>query len=141
MGMDRFNKNSWLLTKCWGACTGNQPIFFIKIDILPSDLHQENTGSKRNLVLTSHLSSSSSLKTTKTKKALVTKNKSTTSNDSPNYPCPSCGTKTTENAKFCHDCGHKLVCPNCGTNTTENSKFCHKCGKKLAESLHHIANG
>ena len=45
--------------------------------------------------------------------------------------CPECG-KTVIKGKFCPKCGHKLitVCPKCGADT-KGGKFCLECGEKL----------
>jgi membrane protease subunit (stomatin/prohibitin family) len=50
--------------------------------------------------------------------------------------CPSCGTKNSSTAKFCNECGHKILegkikCPNCGADMPENAKFCNECGTKM----------
>lgn len=46
--------------------------------------------------------------------------------------CPECG-NTVAKGKFCPDCGHKFVtvCPNCGKDIVPGAKFCLECGKKL----------
>ena len=45
--------------------------------------------------------------------------------------CSNCG-KTVAKGKFCPECGHKFVsaCPKCGADT-KGSKFCPNCGEKL----------
>ncbi len=45
--------------------------------------------------------------------------------------CPKCG-KTVAKGKFCPECGHKFVsvCPKCGADT-KGGKFCLECGEKL----------
>lgn len=50
--------------------------------------------------------------------------------------CPDCGTENAPGAKFCNNCGKKLieekpVCPNCGTENNPGAKFCNQCGTKL----------
>lgn len=47
--------------------------------------------------------------------------------------CPSCGTMLPKGAKFCFECGAKLLknCPKCGAKLKSGSKFCSECGKKL----------
>lgn len=49
--------------------------------------------------------------------------------------CPSCGAKNPKNAKFCIECGNKLMqkgkCPKCGAEVAPKSKFCPECGEKL----------
>ena len=47
--------------------------------------------------------------------------------------CPSCGTSLPGNAKFCFECGIKILksCPKCGTKLKQGAKFCFECGKKL----------
>lgn len=46
--------------------------------------------------------------------------------------CPACG-KTVARGKFCLECGHKFVttCPKCGNTLPEGAKFCLECGEKL----------
>ncbi len=46
--------------------------------------------------------------------------------------CPQCG-KTIPKGKFCMECGHKFVssCPRCGTELAPGAKFCLECGEKL----------
>lgn len=45
--------------------------------------------------------------------------------------CPECG-KTVMKGKFCPECGHKFasVCPKCGSEV-KGGKFCLECGEKL----------
>lgn len=45
--------------------------------------------------------------------------------------CPECG-KTVAKGKFCSECGHKFasVCPKCGADL-KGGKFCLECGEKL----------
>jgi len=45
--------------------------------------------------------------------------------------CPKCG-KTVIKGKFCPECGHKFasICPKCGADT-KGGKFCLECGEKL----------
>src|SRR5690348_10549459 len=46
--------------------------------------------------------------------------------------CPNCQTLNPANAKFCMECGNRLlVCPNCGTVNLPNAKFCIECGTAL----------
>ena len=53
--------------------------------------------------------------------------------------CPSCGNTLPANAKFCLECGQKIVslcadeiiCPSCG-NKTLKGKFCLECGAALS---------
>ncbi len=50
--------------------------------------------------------------------------------------CSKCGAPLPQNAKFCLECGEKVVtdqtvtCPQCGT-VSPKGKFCPECGKKL----------
>ena len=52
--------------------------------------------------------------------------------------CPNCNSEVPENAKFCLECGEKIVlvgeneviCPACGEKTPKG-KFCMKCGNSL----------
>ncbi len=46
--------------------------------------------------------------------------------------CPNCQTLNPINAKFCLECGNRLVvCPNCGTVNLPVAKFCIECGTAL----------
>jgi class 3 adenylate cyclase/tetratricopeptide (TPR) repeat protein len=46
--------------------------------------------------------------------------------------CPNCQTVNPPNAKFCLECGNRLVvCPNCGTINLPFAKFCIECGTPL----------
>ncbi|MBQ7154055.1 MAG: SPFH domain-containing protein [Synergistaceae bacterium] len=45
--------------------------------------------------------------------------------------CPSCGQPVIAGAKFCMNCGAKLVCPNCGQAVVPGAKFCMNCGQQL----------
>lgn len=55
--------------------------------------------------------------------------------------CPNCHSNIDSNAKFCPNCGEKIVkeeesskkkfCPECGAKQDGNSKFCCECGNKL----------
>ncbi len=46
--------------------------------------------------------------------------------------CPNCQTLNPINAKFCLECGNRLiVCPNCGTINLPVAKFCIECGTAL----------
>ena len=46
--------------------------------------------------------------------------------------CPECG-NTVAKGKFCPECGHKFVsaCPKCGSELASSAKFCPECGEKL----------
>lgn len=67
----------------------------------------------------------------------------------PVYICPNCHLESVPGAKFCHECGTKLIpdiqenseeqeetlqmereriCPNCGNPLKSKRKFCGKCG-------------
>ena len=48
-----------------------------------------------------------------------------------NSVCPSCGQSVPAGAKFCMNCGAKLVCPNCGKPIMPGAKFCMDCGQQL----------
>src|SRR5947209_5592516 len=49
--------------------------------------------------------------------------------------CPNCQTVNPPNAKFCLECGNRLVvCPNCGTVNLPNAKFCIECGTALTST-------
>ncbi|MDQ2904427.1 MAG: AAA family ATPase [Chloroflexota bacterium] len=46
--------------------------------------------------------------------------------------CPNCQTINPPHAKFCLECGNRLVvCPNCGTINVPAAKFCIECGTPL----------
>src|SRR6185312_13574265 len=48
--------------------------------------------------------------------------------------CPNCQTLNPSNAKFCLECGNRLVvCPNCGTVNLPRAKFCIECGTPLIQ--------
>ncbi|HLF89261.1 MAG TPA: adenylate/guanylate cyclase domain-containing protein [Anaerolineales bacterium] len=49
--------------------------------------------------------------------------------------CPKCQTQNPPEAKFCMNCGSKLVfqCPECGTELPPDASFCFNCGHKLAD--------
>lgn len=50
--------------------------------------------------------------------------------------CPACSSEIPDAAKFCPECGTKIVrktfCPECGTEVAPGTKFCPECGFKLA---------
>src|SRR5215472_11028082 len=47
--------------------------------------------------------------------------------------CPNCQTINPAEAKFCLECGRRLVvCPHCGTVNVPAAKFCIECGTALA---------
>ncbi len=48
--------------------------------------------------------------------------------------CPQCKAPNPEKAKFCQECGGKLVatCANCGAELPPSAKFCLECGGKVA---------
>ena len=47
--------------------------------------------------------------------------------------CPNCGNILKENAKFCPECGTKVVksCSSCGAPLEDGAKFCSQCGEKV----------
>ncbi|MBL7184563.1 MAG: AAA family ATPase [Anaerolineae bacterium] len=47
--------------------------------------------------------------------------------------CPRCNTENREQAKFCVNCGARLVlaCPQCGTELPASGKFCDACGVQV----------
>lgn len=47
--------------------------------------------------------------------------------------CPDCGKELVPGAKFCMNCGKKLLltCPNCNKPLTSGAKFCMECGQKI----------
>jgi membrane protease subunit (stomatin/prohibitin family) len=54
----------------------------------------------------------------------------------PQVKCGKCGTLNATTAKFCANCGEKVLapgaCPGCGTPNAAGAKFCANCGKPLA---------
>lgn len=46
--------------------------------------------------------------------------------------CPSCGNMV-HKGKFCSECGYRfpLRCPNCGAELKEGAKFCFECGTRI----------
>ncbi len=50
--------------------------------------------------------------------------------------CTSCSAEVPASAKFCPECGAKIVrksfCPECGAEASPGAKFCAECGTKLA---------
>src|SRR5207249_1187294 len=48
--------------------------------------------------------------------------------------CPQCQHENNEAAKFCEECGTKLIraCPGCGHEVSPRAKFCPECGTPLA---------
>ena len=51
--------------------------------------------------------------------------------------CASCGFENPASAKFCKECGAKLVrtCPACGHEVSASDKFCGECGAALSAAL------
>lgn len=49
--------------------------------------------------------------------------------------CPKCKVKLEPNAKFCADCGYKLIieCSKCEIEYPVGTKFCKQCGDELKE--------
>ena len=47
--------------------------------------------------------------------------------------CPKCSSKLEPDAKFCPNCGYRLVveCKKCGVDYPVNTKFCKQCGEAL----------
>ncbi len=49
--------------------------------------------------------------------------------------CPNCGAALATNAKFCPECGTKIVqktfCAECGAELKAGAKFCGECGTKV----------
>jgi membrane protease subunit (stomatin/prohibitin family) len=56
-------------------------------------------------------------------------------NDVKKAKCPKCGAKLKAHAKFCSECGEKLVseqkCSKCGNKLEKDAKFCPECGEKV----------
>src|SRR5206468_827058 len=51
--------------------------------------------------------------------------------------CPQCQHENSEAAKFCEECGTKLIraCPSCGQEVSPRAKFCPACGTSLTRQL------
>ncbi len=51
--------------------------------------------------------------------------------------CPQCQHENSEVAKFCEECGTRLVqvCPSCGHEVNPSAKFCAECGTALSDNL------
>lgn len=66
-------------------------------------------------------------------------NKNIVANSSDGAKCPSCGLDNPKGAKFCLQCGGKLIeeilCPNCGKKLPQGAKFCMFCGVKTTPSV------
>ncbi len=45
--------------------------------------------------------------------------------------CPSCGQPVVSGAKFCMNCGARLVCAKCGAALIPGAKFCPQCGNQI----------
>ena len=47
--------------------------------------------------------------------------------------CPKCKASIDSSAKFCPECGAKILieCPQCGEQNNVTASFCHNCGSKL----------
>jgi membrane protease subunit (stomatin/prohibitin family) len=59
--------------------------------------------------------------------------------------CPKCGSQNPVGAKFCGECGAKLVvstvpCPQCGEKVAEGAKFCPNCGSAMNAPKKKCAN-
>ena len=49
--------------------------------------------------------------------------------------CPNCLSQNPPTAKFCLECGNRLVvCPHCGTINLPRAKFCIECGSPLSST-------
>jgi class 3 adenylate cyclase/predicted ATPase len=50
--------------------------------------------------------------------------------------CPNCHTQNPPQAKYCLECGNRLVvCPHCGTVNLPIAKFCIECGTSLRDQI------
>jgi class 3 adenylate cyclase len=50
--------------------------------------------------------------------------------------CSNCAYQNPSEAKFCQNCGNRLlrVCPNCSTTNDPGARFCQNCGTKLQDA-------
>ena len=57
--------------------------------------------------------------------------------------CPHCQFENPMGAKFCNQCGTKLVfaCPQCGHVNPEGSSFCNQCGQSLNQTTLPLTSG
>jgi len=55
--------------------------------------------------------------------------------------CPECAAENPDNARFCNQCGNRLVlcCPGCGHETAPQAKFCSECGASLQNAKSPVA--
>ena len=51
--------------------------------------------------------------------------------------CPQCQHQNNESAKFCEECGARLItaCPQCGQSVSPTAKFCAECGTSLTRQF------
>lgn len=56
--------------------------------------------------------------------------------------CPECNHANPSDARFCQNCGKKLVliCRRCGTENLRDTQYCKSCGVKLAEAKFSISD-
>ena len=56
--------------------------------------------------------------------------------DAMNLPCPSCGTRNSNERQFCGECGHSMLlkCEHCQFCNTPGDKFCGGCGVMVAQA-------
>ena len=52
--------------------------------------------------------------------------------------CTKCGSELNQNAKFCSECGEKVIrefkCKSCGNKLLPNTKFCDQCGSSVEDA-------
>jgi subfamily B ATP-binding cassette protein MsbA len=58
--------------------------------------------------------------------------------------CPTCGHEMPVGAKFCLNCGKKLLddprlCPKCGHKIIQGMKFCQNCGTPISEMMEQVS--
>mmetsp|Transcript_3359 Transcript_3359/g.3992 ORF Transcript_3359/g.3992 Transcript_3359/m.3992 type:complete len:255 (+) Transcript_3359:96-860(+) len=149
MGMERYDSRSWWLPSCWSALNGNQPIFIVKIDILPAELLQENQGSRRTLNIATSLPTHTTSTSTKTTSNAPTKQQQAqqqaqqrTQQRTQQQQQSLTGSAQTKLEKEKgnqqqqqRSVTYAVFCTQCGEKALQNAKFCHSCGRSLAYEI------
>mmetsp|Transcript_9198 Transcript_9198/g.11996 ORF Transcript_9198/g.11996 Transcript_9198/m.11996 type:complete len:149 (-) Transcript_9198:37-483(-) len=145
MGMERYDSRSWWLPSCWSALNGNQPIFIVKIDILPAELLQENQGSRRTLNIATSLPTHSTSTSTKTTSNAPTKQQQAQQQAQQRTQQQQQSLTGSAQTKLEKEKGNQqqqqrsvtyaVFCTQCGEKALQNAKFCHSCGRSLAYEI------